>query len=212
MPVLQEEIFRAQRHSAIMPENIVLLQPLWSCVSSNQGDFSSPAFSALLIQHLLKLVLSKQLRTELSSACLCSFPAAIQRALCICPWELSPWQISPSTKWGYFSLMCLLRVFSIINNYNQNGLILEASYCFTVLCLIAFISTALVSQWLSETYLGFTLTQGKQNQTIFVRFGGEFEQVRQENENFNSTAKENILVFSCVGSWNFTVTLNKLLH
>lgn len=108
--------------------------------------------------------------------------------------------------------MCLLRVLSVINNYNQNGLILEASYCFTVLCLIAFISTALVSQWLSETFLGFTLTQGKQNQTIFVRLGGDFEQVRQENENFNSTAKEHMLFFSCVGSWNFTATLNKLLQ
>lgn len=46
---------------------------LWPCVSSNQADLSSPAFSALLIQHLLKLLLSKQLRTGLSSVCLCSF-------------------------------------------------------------------------------------------------------------------------------------------
>lgn len=138
--------------------------------------------------------------------------AAIQSALCTGPESSVPGRSALPQSGVNFFLMCLLRVLSVINNYNQNGLILEASYCFTVLCLIAFISTALVSQWLSETFLGFTLTQGKQNQTIFVRLGGDFEQVRQENENFNSTAKEHMLVFSCVGSWNFTATLNKLLQ
>lgn len=61
----------AQRHNA--SENCPAALAVSSCVSSNQGDSSSPAFSALLIQDLLKLLLTKQLRTELSSVCLCSF-------------------------------------------------------------------------------------------------------------------------------------------